>query len=320
MYLVFDIGGTFTKYAWMDAEGNVKENGKVPTKCKPGDTIQDFEETMTGVYEMFKDRDDFQGVAVGLPGLVDVETGMVYDGGSLRYLHGVNVQELISKCCGGHKVSLENDGKCAALAEVWKGNAMDATNACVLVFGTGVGGGIIINKRVHHGNHMLAGELSWSLMNMTREDLSKVATAEELQTANDIFGRLTFLSTTKCSTAGLVRHVAEAKNLPESEVSGELIYQWTEEGDEIASEMLEDMYFSIAKLCINMHVAIDPDVILIGGGISAQPAFLKGIQKYVDQIKVMTKIYSDIKLDVCKYHNRSNLLGALYNYKLKYEM
>ena len=99
MYLVFDIGGTFTKYAWMDAEGNVKENGKVPTKCKPGDTIRDFEETMTGVYEMFKDREDFQGVAVGLPGLVDVETGMVYDGGSLRYLHGVNVHAVADIRC-----------------------------------------------------------------------------------------------------------------------------------------------------------------------------------------------------------------------------
>lgn len=89
-------------------------------------------------------------------------------------------------------------------------------------------------------------------------------------------------------------------------------------GDEDAREALEDMYFSIAKQCCNLYVTFDPEVILIGGGISAEPAFIEGIKRYVDQLKGMSIIYNEIKIDVCKYRNDSNLLGALYNFKQKY--
>ena len=56
------------------------------------------------------------------------------------------------------------------------------------------------------------------------------------------------------------------------------------------------------------------DVILFGGGISEEPKFLEGVQKYVDKICRLSEMYGGIRLDTCKYRNDSNLLGALYNY------
>lgn len=95
----------------------------------------------------------------------------MYGGGRIKYLDGAHLGDLISEACGGVSVALENDGKCAALAELWLGNASTATNAAVVVVGTGIGGGIIIDRKIHRGKRLLAGELSYALMNMTRKKL-----------------------------------------------------------------------------------------------------------------------------------------------------
>ncbi|MDD6137036.1 MAG: ROK family protein, partial [Lachnospiraceae bacterium] len=68
-----------------------------------------------------------------------------------------------------------------------------------------------------------------------------------------------------------------------------------------------------------LYAILDPDVILIGGGISAEPAFFEGIMRYVNEIKQTDPILNEIRLDVCKYRNDSNLFGALYNFKQKYK-
>lgn len=320
MYLVFDVGATFVKYAWMSEEGNMKEKGKIPTRNKKGHGVSDFVDSLVEIYNRYKEKDIVQGIAMGLPGQIDVEKGIVYGGGGIKYLDGVPLGEILSKRCDNIRVSMENDGKCAALAEVWMGNAIEATNACVLVFGTGIGGGIVKDRKIYRGNHLLAGELSYCIEDMTREDLHRITPIEEIPGVVDSFHQMGFLWSARCSTSALADKVAEAKGMPFEEVNGELIYEWAAEGDKTAQDILEDMYFSIAKQCCNLYVILDPDIILIGGGISAQPAFIEGIRKYVNQLKRITKVYGGLTLDVCKYRNDSNLLGALYNFKQKYDM
>ena len=101
-------------------------------------------------------------------------------------------------------------------------------------------------------------------------------------------------------------------------MSGVLDYQWAKAGDEDAIEAWEGVYVNIAKLCLNLYVTVGTDIILIGGGISEEPEYIKGIQKYIDQLKFVTGVYANIKIDTCKFHNRSNLLGALCNFEQKY--
>lgn len=318
MYLVFDVGGTFIKYAWMASDGQIAEKGKVPTPCQPDDETEDFVAVIVEIYNRYKDIDEVEGIAMGLPGQIDVENGIVYGGGALKYLDEVALGQMLSERCDGIPVSLENDAKCAALAEVWMGNAKDVKNACVIVFGTGVGGGIIIDGKVHHGSRMLAGEVSYFLDNMTREDLDKIQPIE-LLSIYDAYDTDSFIMSSVVSTNALTYHVARAKKLNPKTVSGEQIYKWVREGDTEVEEILEDFYFKIAKMCCSLYVTIDPDIILLGGGISAEPAFIEGIRKYVDKIKKMTKVLDGIRIDICKYRNDSNLYGALYNFKQKYE-
>lgn len=317
MYLVYDVGGTFIKYALMTSEGEILDKGKTKTPNKPANTVEDFVETLGSIYDGYKDK-QVDGIALDLPGQIDVDNGMVYGGGALRYMHRVPLQKLLEDRCDGHKVSLENDAKAAALAEVWKGNAKDVSDACILIFGTGIGGAVIKDRHVHRGKHLLAGEVSFAIDEMTLADVETIVPIEDMDIMEAV-DRVPFFCAAHGATASMCHNLAKKKGITDDEVSGEQVYQWAGEGDEVAKKALNEMYFSIAKLCLNMYVIFDPEVILIGGGISAEPRFIEGICEYVNKIKKLSLIYDEIKLDVCKYRNDSNLLGALYNFKQKYE-
>lgn len=317
MYLAVDVGGTFIKYALVNEGGEILEKSKIRTPCKEEHGVSDFVETIGGIYDSYSEKDTISGMALSLPGQIDVENGIVYGGGVLRYMNEVHLKELLEERCHVN-IAMENDGKCAALAEVWKGNAKDVNDACVMVVGTGIGGGIIHNRKVLHGKRMIAGELSFAVDDMVRSDLPKVETIEEIG-ISEAFEKMPFLFAAKAATGSLCYWFSKKKGLAVEEVSGEMIYEMAEKGDEDAKEALEDMYFSLAKKCCNLYLAFDPEVILIGGGISADSRFIEGIRRYVERIKKVSMVYREIKIDVCKFRNDSNLLGALYNYKLMYD-
>lgn len=320
MYLVFDVGATFVKYAIMNIEGEFILKGKYKTPNGIGQGVDDFVASVHDIYRQYKDIYTLEGIAFGLPGQVDVEHGIVYVGGGLRYMDNVPLGELIANACDQLPVSVENDGKCAALAEIWLGNAKDCKDACVLVFGTGIGGGIIIDRKVHHGNRMKAGEISFCYDRIERKDLDRICPIESFVDLEESFDALPFIWATNNAVRPLIYRVANAKGMSYLEVTGELIYQWASEGDTQVQEILEDAYFDIAKYCCNLYVTLDPDVILIGGGISAQPLFYEGILRYVERLKGISAMYKDIRIDVCKYRNDSNLYGAMYNFMQKYGM
>ena len=317
MYLVFDVGGTFIKYAYMSSDGDILKKDKIKTPDPRYSRPADFVETIGTIYDKCTADENVEGIAVAMPGQIDVERGIVYGGGALPYLHEAHVQSMLEERCGGVKVSLENDGKAAALAEVWKGNAADVKDAYVLIFGTGIGGAVIKDRHVHVGKHLLAGEVSFSIDMLKFEDVDKVVPIEGMGVVES-FEKVPYFWSSHASTTALCHRYAKLKGLDHEQVTGEMIYRFLDEGDEDAERVLEEMYFNIAKHCLNLYVAFDPEVILIGGGISAEPRFIEGIKKYVERIRVISQIYKDFKIDLCKFRNDSNLFGALFNFKQKY--
>ncbi|MGN0161490.1 MAG: ROK family protein [Lachnospiraceae bacterium] len=319
MYLVIDVGGTYIKYTLMDKEGTMGEKGKLPTPCKPGTDSGEFVELIGRIYDKYKKTDHIQGIAMSLPGQIDVDNGIVYGGGNLVYLDQVHLGERISKRCDHLPVSLENDAKCAALAEVWKGNASDCEDAILFVFGTGVGGAVVKNRRIHRGKHLSAGEFSFFLSDMKRRDIPNIMQAEGRDIPiEEYIDHVPFIASSRIAVAALCNQVAHLKGIPYSKVNGEMIYRWVDEGDESVMNILEDLYFNIAKECCNMQAAFDPQVILIGGGISAEPRFIQGIQRYVDQLKKLTIVFRGITIKPCKFLNDSNLIGAMYHFMQMY--
>ncbi len=298
-YLVFDIGGSFIKYAIMNEKGEFYKKDKTPTLHRDNKDL--FLNLLQKIYEENKGQ-ELDGIAISVPGAVDVEKGIIYKGGAISCLDKVCITEELSKRCDNIEVSVENDGKSAGLAEVWLGNAKDIQDAIVMVIGSGIGGAIIKDRKIHRGNRLIAGEISNIISNYSRQDLLE---GKPLLPSLWVF---------QSSAVALSLRVSKMKGLDFKECPGEKIYEWANQGDQQCIDAIEDMYYSIAMQAYNFQYTYDPDVILLGGGISEQPDFLPGVQKYVDLLSKHEHQFAKPIINVCKFNNDSNLLGALYNF------
>ena len=125
-YLVFDAGGTFTKYALMDENAEILEKDKVPTPDYHTKTKEDYYAVLDSVVEKYRNR--IEGIAISMPGMLDNRNGYCVTAGYLAYLAGSTVGTELSQRYG-IPVSVENDGKCAALAEFWRGSLKGCTES-----------------------------------------------------------------------------------------------------------------------------------------------------------------------------------------------
>lgn len=294
MYLGFDIGGTFVKYAWMMRSGEIIKQGKFKT---PYETANSLIERMIEIYQ--QSTETVKGIAISCPGKIDIETGVVYYGGALTYLHKTNMIKQISERCGV-PVSIENDGKCAALAEKWQGSVKDYQNSVILTLGTGVGGGIIINGNLHRGANLEAGEQSYVMTGFNHET-----------------NKADFV-TPGCSASEMVNEIAKLKGLAENDGVG--VFKYIDSEDSEALEIFNRFCKNVAVQILNLQYILDPEIFALGGGISVQPAFLKGVKEAIEVIKQANPHHvASPNIVTCHFTSAANLYGALYHYLIQHE-
>lgn len=288
--LVLDVGGTMIKYAVMDEAATIITQGETPT---PHTTLEDFIEIICQLYEPL--QLEVNGIALSMPGNIDKDKGQIYAPGALFYNANVNIIKKIQERLKV-RVSVENDGKCAALAEIWKGNLKDVQNGVVLVIGSGIGGGIIHERKLIKGSHFFAGEVSYMKSDLASDGFQSIFAMQ-------------------ASTSALVTRVANEKHIPVEECNGKRVFEWIHEQDEIACACFQDLCHVLASQMYNLQCLLDPDKILIGGGISKQPLLLETIkQKLEEQYAALPFPIPHAVVDTCAFYNDSNLIGALYNY------
>jgi len=202
-------------------------------------------------------------------------------------------------------ITVENDGKCAALAEVWMGSLKDCDDAIVLVLGTGVGGGIIKDKKLHKGKHFIAGEFSFIFTNNAAFE-----------------SEMSHIWAGQAGVSGLCTPVAKVKNLPIEEVDGMKVFQYANNGDEEVLNILDDYCYRLALQLYNLQYIYDPEKIAIGGGISKQEILIKYIRNNIEKHynNLIPNIMVKPEVVTCEFYNDSNLIGALYNYLTRYEL
>ena len=155
-YLAFDVGGTSVKYAVVNEEGGVSSSNKFKTP----DTLEKMYQEIENVAHEYQ---DVEGIALSMPGAVDSDGGIIYGSSAIDYIHGPNIKEDLKQRLN-KDVEFENDANCAALAEVWKGVACHENDCCFIVSGTGIGGAVIKDRHVHHGNALHGGEFGYMIM------------------------------------------------------------------------------------------------------------------------------------------------------------
>ena len=290
-YLVLDIGGSAIKYALMTKEVEFIEKGSKPT---PLDNVENFIEAVGEIYDIYKD--DIEGMAISMPGVLDSDRGYAHTGGSLVYNNGKEIVKILQERCPT-KITIENDGKCAALAEVWKGSLKEYEDGVVIVLGTGVGGGIIKNKKIHKGKNFFAGEFSFIATNVNDADSMK-----------NCWGSIS-------GSKALIDAAAKVKNISPEELNGYKVFEYANNGDEEILKVLDDFTYKLSIQIFNLQCILDSEIVAIGGGISSQDILIEYIQKNVD------KYHKTFPFDVpkpnvvrCEFRNDSNLIGALYNF------
>lgn len=288
-YMVIDVGGTAIKYALMDEEYNFFEKGEVPT---PQDTLENYLDTLVNLIEVHKT--EISGVACAMPGQIDAENGYLFTGGYLdKYIHEYPIANVLQERTD-LPVTVENDAKCAGLAEVAKGALKDCKDAVVIVLGTGIGGAIIKDGKIHGGNKFSAGEVSFLLVN------------DELENDDCMWAF-------QGGTPRLIKDVGKAIGMPEEELDGRKIFTMANEGDETVLQVMRQHFRKIAIQIYNLQVIYDPEKIAIGGGISRQPLVMEFIQKGLDEIyeKRPLTVYP-VELVACQFRSDANLIGALH--------
>ncbi len=321
--LVLDYGGTALKYGLIDTEANLTEQGEVPA---PNHSVEEYLQVTGEIYDRFKDQ--VEGVAISMPGTFTDDGVLVSGGAYLSILKDQNIVTLIGSRCPV-PVALENDGKAAALAEAWNGNLKDCQDGIAIILGTGIGGGIIKDRRVYRGRHAAAGEFSYLL---TGEKLS-------------IFNAATYT----CSTEGFVQRAAVMKGVdrkglymlfapqqaaeeisrlrnlvtgpqyPDMEMNGFTVFKLLEEGDPDITYLYNDLLDNLMKMIVTLAHVCDPDRFVIGGGISKEPRLIADLQQRVAKVKDQYIIaVPGFDVQPCYYRSSANLYGAMYNWLQKY--
>ena len=293
-YLVLDIGGTFVKYAIMTEVADIELQGKVPAKTGS-------EAEMMEVLGQVRDLvgTDYESVAISMPGRVDFKTGIAHMGGAYHWVRDYPAAERYGGVFGKRATAM-NDGKCAAMAEHWKGALADVEAGAVVVLGTGVGGGIVLDDRVYLGTLGGAGELS-----------GLVVDTDAVKDGLD-FTRMGWMWSSRVSASAITGNYAHAKGLDAAD--GVMLFDAYEAGEAEAREVVAEFGKQMAAGILSLQSVLDLPRYAIGGGISARPVVTEVIRDAVDTLFDPMMDFSPFckpEIVTCTFGNEANLIGAL---------
>lgn len=296
--LVIDVGGTEIKYALMSESRDIFLHDKIVT---PRDSVAKFVDAIEGIHNTV--RDEAEGISICLPGIIDSEKGVCISGGSLHYNIGQPIRQMIEQRCKT-KVYVENDGKCAAMAEYWQGALRGTRCGVVILLGTAVAGGIIIDGKLLKGPHYSAGEFSYLCADAT------------------VWGEQRAVVGKMCSAVEMVGEIK--RQFPKENIrDGIDAFRLIRQNRPAACEVYQKMLRNVAQQIYNIQIMLDPDVIAIGGGISREkqlvPDLFRAVEQFYDEgfSSGRNTFLPRVNLKNCVFFNNANLLGALYHYLVR---
>lgn len=257
-----DVGGTTVKLGLFDINGKVLDKWEIPTRTEDGgknilpDIAADIKAKME---EKNIVKDDVAGVGVGVPGPVD-GNGIVHKAVNLGWGQ-FNMKEELTALLGGMRVEGGNDANVAALGEMWKGGGQGHKNLVAVTLGTGVGGGIIIDGEIMTGATGAGGEIGHIHVEdheTERCGCGNYGCLEEYASATGIV-RLANRALESSDKSSILRT---------GEISAKTVFDAVKAGDELAIEIAEKFGDYLGKGLGIIAGVINPEIFVIGGGVS----------------------------------------------------
>lgn len=243
-----DIGGTTIKADLYD------DFGTSLNQFKEIETIIDYDlgtnQILNQVCDLIGEyilNYSIDGVGISTAGVVNANTGeIIYAGYTIPGYIGVNFTSEIEKRFG-LSTFVENDVNCAALGELWKGQAKDKKNVVMVTIGTGIGGSIIVNGQIVNGFNYTAGEVGY------------------IPVGNSDWQ-------SKASTTALI-HLYQKKSLKTNQ-TGRTFFTDLSSGDKAAKETFEIFVENLTKGLLTISYLLNPEILILGGGILAKKDIL----------------------------------------------
>ena len=266
-----DLGGTNLRIAAADEQGQLMEKVTLGTKTALGrdHVIKEMCEAIRHASDKFKSSGDLLGVGIGVPGIIDMETGMMRESPNLPGWSDYPVRAEIEKRLGA-PVILENDANVAALGEKWLGAGRHVGDMAMLTLGTGVGGGIVLNGKIWHGMTGMAGEFGHMTVDPEGHlcGCGNCGCLEQYASATAIVRMAREVIAT-----GDAPGLAKAAN-SDPEFSAREIYNLAIQGDEDARRIFRRVGRALGIALSTMVNGLNLEMYVIGGGVcSAWEAF-----------------------------------------------
>ena len=301
-----DIGGTSVKIGLFEVTGELLDKWEVKTRKEDGGS-QILPDVAASIREKMKEhgldlKADLAGVGMGVPGPV-LPDGYVEVCVNLGW-RDVNPQKELSAMLDNIPVKSGNDANVAALGEMWRGGGMGFTDIVMVTLGTGVGGGIIIDEKIIAGRHGLGGEIGhihirdeeWEHCNC-----GGVGCVEQIASATGI-AREARRRMAGEETPSVLRQYGDA-------VTAKDVLDAAKAGDELALSVVETVGRYLGMALAGIAMTVDPQMFVIGGGVSKAGQFL------IDIIDKYYQHYSPISqnkgiIGLAKLGNDAGIYGA----------
>ena len=286
-YVCIDIGGTAIKAGVLDENARIIEQLNIPTEAMQGGSY--VLARVKKIIERYIVLRKITGICISTTGMVDAAQGsIIYANENMPGYMGINLKKEIERTFG-ILCEVENDVNCAGLAEYRSGAAKGSHVALILTIGTGIGGSIIMDGEVYHGFSNSACEVGY--MHMNDSDFQTLGAASIL-----------------------TKKVSEWKGETEKKWDGYHIFEEAKKGDKLCLLAIDEMVDILGEGIANICYVINPEVVVLGGGIMAQEQFLKERVECAVKRYLVSSIEEHTKIVFAKHQNDAGMLGAFYHF------
>ncbi len=304
-YIGIDIGGMSVACGITDEKFNIIYKDSVPTEAKkPGEEIvADIIGLVKKVMDKVNAKEaDIKSIGIGAPGMLDRENGVIVRSSNINF-RNTEIRKLINEQINV-PVYVDNDANCAALGEAVSGSTKEVDNSVMITLGTGVGGGVILNKKIYSGFNGHAGELGHTVIVYDGEPCG--------------CGRKGCWETYASVTA-LIRQTKKAiEENPESilaksvdgEVNGKTAFDAMRNNCPVGTQVVNQYIKYVAVGITDIINILMPEMIAIGGGISKEgDALIKPLIEEVT-INMYKKMAVPTKIVTATLGNDAGIIGA----------
>lgn len=274
--LAIDLGGTKVAAAIVSQQGAILIRAQEPTdQTGPDQLIKQMARILRDLLKnshLF--TNDILGIGIGIPAVLEPETDFVIWGPNLNGWRNIDLRGELEKELD-LPVCVEYDGHTAVLGEWWQGAGKGYHSIAMIVIGTGIGGGLILDGHLYRGQNRLAGAAGWFALTTDSK-------------ANDPRGQSIGHWESLAAGPGIAQLAinmlpdfpnSELNSVSKNELTARHIFEYARSGDELARHIIQQTAQIIGLGVANVISLANPQIVVLGGSIGCQPELLSEIQK-----------------------------------------